>query len=402
MGKLVVLVYSTYLFFSIILFSAKGSTIIAQLLGMLSFGLFFADRLMFNKRFVFPMPVKIFGSFVIYILFWSLIQNNLGIENSMARFFTTFQIFLLFFLGVNLNIEKSNLKYTLNSFHLGIIYVLYDIYKSGEYVNSLIGGSRVSGLLENPNILGGFLAMGMYIAFLQFFIYKKVLVKWFYVFLSLFYTIPVFLISGSKAAIMLAVVSILSFVFLFYKKLALFKKAIFIPLFLFSFLTIFSLVRETSGVKRIILMANFLDKKSGKSTDHSTKVRAGFMTEGIRLWSERPLFGWGIKQFREINTVQKNYYPHNNYIVLLSNLGIIGFILYYSIHFVVIYKLYFIRMRLSKKEKEILLWLIFMIFPLFLQDFTKGTYWEKPYWIYMSIIIGVTFSYSSQRFKSLK
>lgn len=69
--------------------------------------------------------------------------------------------------------------------------------------------------------------------------------------------------------------------------------------------------------------------------------------EGLRLFVERPLFGYGYNGFI-LNTDfgASNLYSHNDYIECLVEIGIIGFICYYSIYlfFVMKYRL------LVKKE----------------------------------------------------
>src|SRR5690606_22930214 len=59
----------------------------------------------------------------------------------------------------------------------------------------------------------------------------------------------------------------------------------------------------------------------------SINERASMAMDGIRLWMEKPIVGWGTNQFRFISGYDK--YAHNNYVELLSNNGIIGFVIYY-------------------------------------------------------------------------
>jgi len=62
--------------------------------------------------------------------------------------------------------------------------------------------------------------------------------------------------------------------------------------------------------------------------------RYALAQDGIRLFYERPIFGWGADGFRYFNNVDFTY-SHMNFLELLVNYGIIGFILFYSMYFVI-------------------------------------------------------------------
>lgn len=66
--------------------------------------------------------------------------------------------------------------------------------------------------------------------------------------------------------------------------------------------------------------------------DHSTILRKQFIEVGLRVFKEHPILGVGIDCFRVYNSQITGYrwYAHNNYVELLADLGIIGFIVYHS------------------------------------------------------------------------
>lgn len=62
--------------------------------------------------------------------------------------------------------------------------------------------------------------------------------------------------------------------------------------------------------------------------DYSSNERLAMIATGLRMWSEAPLLGYGAEQF----SVRSGFgtYSHNNYIELLVNFGLIGFMAYYA------------------------------------------------------------------------
>ena len=70
------------------------------------------------------------------------------------------------------------------------------------------------------------------------------------------------------------------------------------------------------------------------NADGSSQARSLLIVRGMEWFRERPLLGYGIDNYRVV--LVKNYpewpityYAHNNYVELLVDTGIIGFLLYY-------------------------------------------------------------------------
>ncbi|MCQ2485713.1 MAG: O-antigen ligase family protein [Clostridia bacterium] len=93
--------------------------------------------------------------------------------------------------------------------------------------------------------------------------------------------------------------------------------------------------------KRFYSMSNFFSDDTVKS-DGSLTMRSYFIEVAKELFGESPVFGKGMGSFIEI--IGREYglrraYSHNNYWQILSELGITGFIIYYSFYVFVIVKL---------------------------------------------------------------
>lgn len=89
----------------------------------------------------------------------------------------------------------------------------------------------------------------------------------------------------------------------------------------------------------------------GGKVDTSTQLRTFFIDYAKEMFKESPIIGNGVASFSaqvERTELGKNAYAHNNYWQILSELGLVGFVLYYSMYGYVICSLiksYFIRHR---------------------------------------------------------
>ena len=66
--------------------------------------------------------------------------------------------------------------------------------------------------------------------------------------------------------------------------------------------------------------------------DSSANIRNDFIYDAIEQWKKSPIIGYGIDCYKAVNTVRANYYAHNNFVEILADLGIIGFLVYYGGH----------------------------------------------------------------------
>lgn len=71
-----------------------------------------------------------------------------------------------------------------------------------------------------------------------------------------------------------------------------------------------------------------------KSALGSDKVRSEMIRIGLEKWKSSPLWGYGFDSFKYFNREATGhfYYSHNNFVEMLYNGGVIGFIAYYWIY----------------------------------------------------------------------
>lgn len=149
------------------------------------------------------------------------------------------------------------------------------------------------------------------------------------------------IISESRKAVLIPIIGV-AIVFLLKKKTHREKK-----IYMYGFFAVVALivVAILANVGFRTEMANlfsstFLGADTG---DWSIYLRNFFRETAIDLWRQHPVFGAGLNNFAYYVSTETWYntarYAHNNFVELLSGLGIIGFVLYYWIYVYVISKL---------------------------------------------------------------
>jgi O-antigen ligase len=68
----------------------------------------------------------------------------------------------------------------------------------------------------------------------------------------------------------------------------------------------------------------------GKDTDESVMIRSNMIKFGVEAIKEKPFVGYGLGAYNFISGY--NSYAHNNYIEIGVSLGLIGLLIYYSMH----------------------------------------------------------------------
>lgn len=72
----------------------------------------------------------------------------------------------------------------------------------------------------------------------------------------------------------------------------------------------------------------------------SAESRGTMIEIGLKKWLSSPIWGYGFDSFKYYNLAMTGgfYYAHNNFVEILYDLGIVGFILYYYFYFKILKK----------------------------------------------------------------
>ena len=391
-NKLVKAITFLYLLSAIALYGTPDMTIYPQVLGFLLTLIFFLNIGIKKVKINFSIPLKIFAIFI-FITFLSTMFTS----GSLSFFFTVFQVFMLLFILSNILIMSNTHEF----YYWGVIAgalmtIFWQIIEGrillGSGINEL---GRVGGSVGNVNDYAFVLSVA--INFLLFSFYntakKKKMVYWNMIkwIIILFLIVECLFFSGSKSGIILISISLLVFfIFKFNKTSFIRKILIFIAgLILISVITP-RIVIDAIVIDRFENMFN-LSKSNGKIyfyDDSSSDQRLNLIIDGIRLWSERPFFGWGANEYRYVNKVTYDCYSHNNFIELLVNFGFLGFFLFYFIHFYLFRKL--LKLKKMNQRNDEVNWLLLMLISLLIVDITFVTYYNKIYILVLAFILANT------------
>lgn len=110
--------------------------------------------------------------------------------------------------------------------------------------------------------------------------------------------------------------------------------------------------------------------------DSGDIVRSDMIRYGMQYFLEKPIFGFGQSGFAILfnNDYGRLVYSHNNYVELLANLGLFGFLFYYVFYFKTFFKL----IKQKKVQNNPLSdFFITFLFVVFLLDFGIVSYYSQ-------------------------
>ena len=120
----------------------------------------------------------------------------------------------------------------------------------------------------------------------------------------------------------------------------------------------------------------------GDGSVKSTAVRKKLIEDALNVFKSEPIVGVGQDGYRYENTVGPSY-SHCNFTEILANLGIIGFVLYYSI--------YILILRIAKKSKYKSLIISFVV-VMFISDISIVSYLMEYHYILYGLLFGLATS----------
>lgn len=271
-----------------------------------------------------------------------------------------------------------------------IALVVNTIYIYATFGADSLGSERLGLTVENwnSNSIGLMMSYGVSYTFLMIVCRKnKLFVNFAYAVLMVLF-LYMSLLSGSKKAIFVIIATV-SIYILINKPNRFILNLLFILLILYA---AYSLVMHNSIIynvlgKRIELMFNAYTGTA--KTDESTLLRRKFIEIGLRIFKTSPLFGNGLNSFSTFN--QLGVYSHNNFVEILCNFGIFGFVLYYFVYVKTAY-----LMWKARKNSSITRFLLSMLIVDVICHYGMVTYYN-----FSSIfILGCSYATTNMRTKN--
>ena len=338
--------------------------------------LFFLYHILKNKNFfyIFNKPLLIFLIFCIYCILNSFFIANdtlLSLESSLFYFrIGIFSCFVWYLIDNDKNILTYFYYAILMCFIALIIDGYFQYFMGKNLLGYKISGVRISSFFGDELIMGSYLSRLFPLLFALFIVKRKFKFE-VYLLGLLFILIDVLIyISGERSAFVFLNLSTIFIIILIseYKKFRLITFAIAIVfIFILSInkpdlnKRMFAIPAENMGfnVSETSNKSILLDKSSRKKTIF-TPVHDSHYRTAFAMFKDQPLFGHGPKMFRVLCKEEKYAigahpcatHPHNFYIQLLAETGIIGFLFLFSFfgYIVFISLRQFISIVLKKKK----------------------------------------------------
>ena len=326
--------------------------------------------------------------FLLYIIIGTLYNNNQSMAMSIAyEFFVV--VCMLFCIYNYVESEEDIVLVFKTVMFGGLVLNIYTVFLYGGGIfDALVNEARVGGLAGNLNFVGMKSAYSALIA--MFFLlngnislFKKVTYSTIIVFCSFFA-----LITASRKVLLLLVAGVF-FLFLFRKNkkrkpLAVFKNfVIAIACAAVVLLIIFNVDYFDDIAYRFEEMLNLFINGSGEVGSDKKRIR--YIKTGLEVFVNNPVLGDGTAaSYNYFNT-----YSHCNFVEILMNNGIIGFILFYFC-----YPIFFVKAAKKirderKTDTNMSLLCLLVVLSIVLLSF-GFVYYTMPYF---QILIAASFSY---------
>ena len=326
-----------------------------------------------------------FFIFFLFLLFSSLFSIDKFFSFQTSLTYIRFGILSLIVLFCIENNEKF-LKNFRNIIFITVSILVIDSYIQLIFDYNLLGfyrddPKRLSGLFDNRYILGTYLLKISPILLYLFFIEKR---KYQYFILSYFliFIEPIIFFSGQRAIFYLSLLLIANFYIFFRidKKIMFSTFIIFLTLFLTLKYNKNYNQRMISDVISNFKYKNVVTKDNEEITYFSvfSPVHTSLYLTSINMFDDNKIIGQGPRMFRKlchqykINEMGCSTHPHNYYMQVLSELGIIGILFLLVCYFSLLYfySKVFINRFLKNVKKSIdskifiIIGLLIVYFPL--------------------------------------
>lgn len=288
--------------------------------------------------------------FNLYIILRSFFVKDIFLSLESSLFFFRY---IFFALGITLIINNYDKKkiFDLLIIILTLIYSFFLIDSSYQaYFNKNIFNivPIVDG--RNTSIFGDEMILGNYIVRLSpifmclvFIKYKTTNLSFYFNTLIVIIALILSILSGERVSVFFALSLFLFHFFCFKEFLKI--KFFLVPII---FLSVFFTIKFNDNVNDRILKTTINDFLSTNEKYYSfSRYHYSHYVTSYRMFLDNPLFGKGPRQFRKLCEKNKFKYdryscsthPHNTYIQLLAETGIVGFMFFISLFFYFFYKL---------------------------------------------------------------
>ena len=306
-------------------------------------------------KFVIEAIKKYYYPFLIwslYLVFNSLTSDNIffSLSSSLPYIRFSFLLILIYYL-LESNPTFINLCIYFLSFSILLISFdsLFQYFVGINLIGNIYDGHRLTSFFGDEKKMGYYAYVFSPLLLSLFFLKKKLYLKTkFFIFIVLFLTIFLIIVSGERNTLLKFFV--MSFLLLFLLEINLKTKIFFV---FSSFLLIFFIFLTNSNIYYRFFKYTIEESfNADKLLIINEKYNNIFLTAFL-IFKNNAIFGVGPKMFREVCQYKIYFisgdsqgcstHPHNIYLQLLSEIGIIGIIPFLFIIFIIIKKILILK-----------------------------------------------------------
>ena len=358
-----------------------GRYLMIAAVGLLFLRLARSNRLIISRKdFPFLNSGLLFTCFCYLSVIWAESQTYaIEMSNTICQIFAcTFVVYMYFSQTCQ---TKSFIKIIMFSGYIYALVVLSDYGFTNIFRIATDSMYREASKYGNVNYIGMIMSVNILITAYDLICEKK---RPYHLFAVL--SIIILVVTQSRTALISLIAGICIIVYMNLKREKN-QKVLLNRIVLLIFLTCvgFIVLQNTSFFSGITQrMLELIGTLNGDGGDSSSGVRMVLMRIGIEQFKQTPILGIGINNSRLVSLrfVGHAYYLHNNYIEMLVNGGIIGFLIYYSFYMKIGISIY--RNRFSQNKDIILFTAIW--FSLLLMDVGTVSYYAKDIYIYFALL----------------
>tara|TARA_A100001015_G_scaffold315821_1_gene428566 strand:+ start:3166 stop:4491 length:1326 start_codon:yes stop_codon:yes gene_type:complete len=380
-----------------------------------------------NINYINPKAKILFFSFIILIFPFESFEFQDSFSQSSIFKYLSFSRFVLMLFGLIIFLEKNNKTNFFSKIYKTYVVILLilsiDILFEYLFGYNLFGyksskAGRIASFTNDELIIGYIFCFTA--LFTLTFIFKRS--NHYYFFILICFLMIISFIVGERSNFLKFVSLIMLFYFIYFvlnsKKLNIKKLILFTPVILVLLFSFYQLTKNTKQGKSLFdLTENLVIVENGKYKLNVIKrfkvsTHAPHYAAAYKIFLNYPIFGIGINNFYSESTKAKyedgkfgvstatsdglvetpvlraSTHPHQIYLEIISEVGLVGLV--YCI-FIFFYPIY-ISLKSFKKNKEIyfishLLLHIFFIFPILPSGSFFGTNYGIPFWFNLSILI---------------
>ena len=388
--------YKKHLFIELLIYLIPFAIIAGQApLNLLSSAVSIIFLILIFKRKIY-YEYKNYFIFLYFLIFFLIINlifsiNTYVSAQSSLSFIRYYFFFLAILYSLN-NIDNFRLIFTRILF-VAVLFVIIDSYIQYFFNKDIFGypslNNRLTGPFGSEKDVGAYISKLIFLSF-SFLTIKKINIR--YICLIAIIALILIILSNERSSSIMFGTSLLLF-FIFCQVKTFFK----IGIFSFVVMTVILLFNYNNQFKE-----RFVNEPAKYYKDNHHK--AHFLT-AIEIFKDNKITGSGIKTFRvachnkKYENINSIYYkdrctthPHNLYLEIISETGILGILLFILVNFYIIFQLVKNYLIIKKFRHEIL-FIFCNFFILFWPLQTTGAFFSSWngvfYWIFFAFFFNL-------------